>query len=33
MKKRILVAVIIGFFSAADGLANVVLPDVISEAM
>jgi sialate O-acetylesterase len=33
MKTRILLAVIIGIFSAASGHANVVLPDVISEAM
>lgn len=33
MKTRILVAVIIGLFSAAEGWANVVLPDVIGEAM
>src|SRR5216684_7210647 len=33
MKTRILVALIIGIFSAASGKASVVLPDVISEAM
>ena len=33
MKTKILVAVIIGLFSTAEGWANVVLPDVISAAM
>jgi sialate O-acetylesterase len=33
MKTRILIAVIIGFLSAASGRANIVLPDVIGEAM
>src|ERR1700694_1414853 len=33
MKTRILIALIVGIFSAASGKANVVLPDVISEAM
>jgi len=33
MKTRILIAVIIGFLCAASGRANIVLPDVIGEAM
>lgn len=33
MKPRILIAVIIGLFSVPSSQANVVLPDVISEAM
>jgi sialate O-acetylesterase len=33
MKTKILIAVIIGFFAAASARANVVLPDVIGEAM
>lgn len=33
MKTRILIAVIIGLFSAIDGKPDVVLPDVISQAM
>jgi sialate O-acetylesterase len=33
MKTKILIAVIIGLFSATYGKGNVVLPDVISEAM
>jgi sialate O-acetylesterase len=33
MKTRILIAVIIGLIFVASGKANVVLPDVIGEAM
>ena len=33
MRTRILIAVVIGFFSTASGKANVVLPDVIGDTM